>query len=986
MKVFMIPDLGRMEGEESGIRRVIEAYLKYGPRHDIQFVGPDDPYDLVAIHAGSARPPRNGAPYAAILHGLYWTADQEMSRFEWEANKNVTETIRGAASITVPSRWVAETIQRDMRVDPFVVPHGIDADLWKHKKLSETGKYILWNKNRHADVCDPYPIFELATAFKKADFLTTFAPHGMLPNVRAVGVQPHDTMKEMVENAAIYLSTTKETFGIGVLEAMAAGLPVLGFAHGGNLDLVKHGVNGYLAKVGDYDDLRQGLSYCMAHRDVLGANSLELVKAFTWDKAVDQLRVALQYAIDASQGESSVSVVIPAYNRSKDVYRAIQSALDQNYAPLEVIVVDDGSTDEGATQRVVEAFQNEKVKYVRQENGGVATARNAGIALARGKYICCLDSDDAIAVDFLRVCVPALDADPSLGIAYTGLGVVGENGQIERSEWPGKCDYDRQFQRGNQIPTCCVFRRVMWARLGGYRQRYAPQGAGEEDAEFWMRAFSYGWGALQVTEAPLFIYTMGSGYVTGNKQHMTTDWTAYAPWAHDGQPPFACMSTPKKASHPARQYDTPAVSVIIPVGPQHKSVVFDALDSLEAQTMRRWEAIVVDDSGVEGGWSFNGNPDAMQAYPYVRLFKSNRCGAGAARNLGARMARAPLLLFLDADDWLSQEALQMLLSAWNSNQAIPYSDYLGKAYIEEKDLWQFGSDVLYHDPKTNNTLIRHRSAEYDCEKAQRQPDQDMYIWNLVTSLVPKSWHDEVGGFDEKMSSWEDWDYYIRLARAGKCFTRIAEPLVIYRFYTGTRREIGLQSYQNLLEYMTDKRKRERKPMGCNCGSKKAPIPVLRAMSAGRELSAASVEGDRMNDQNFIMCKYIHGNVGDHRVIGLASRIDYGYRHGGDVFLVHKLDAEKYPELFVPVEAERAIVVEQEKPSAPPAPQPMRSPELVHYERLEDIPGMTDALVKQLNAAGVTTISQLRSYGQSKFQMLRGGGPKRAKAVFGALGE
>ena len=105
--------------------------------------------------------------------------------------------------------------------------------------------------------------------------------------------------------------------------------------------------------------------------------------------------------------------------------------------------------------------------------------------------------------------------------------------------------------------------------------------------------------------------------------------------------------------------------------------------------------------------------------------------------------------------------------------------------------------------------MQHYSAEYDCERAQRQPDpKDMYIWNLITSLVPKAYHAQIGGFDESMESWEDWDYWIRLASVGKCFSRLPELLVVYRFYTGNRRETGLQQYPYLIQYLQDKYKKE----------------------------------------------------------------------------------------------------------------------------------------------------------------------------------
>ena len=87
----------------------------------------------------------------------------------------------------------------------------------------------------------------------------------------------------------------------------------------------------------------------------------------------------------------TVSVVVPAYNYARYLPKAIDSALGQTHPPLEVIVVDDGSTDD--TPRVLAAYAD-RIRVIRQANQGAGAARNAGIAAARGEYVAFLDSDD----------------------------------------------------------------------------------------------------------------------------------------------------------------------------------------------------------------------------------------------------------------------------------------------------------------------------------------------------------------------------------------------------------------------------------------------------------------------------------------------------------------------------------------------------------------------------------------------------------------
>src|SRR5437667_615802 len=93
-----------------------------------------------------------------------------------------------------------------------------------------------------------------------------------------------------------------------------------------------------------------------------------------------------------SAGHPLVSVIIPAYNRGHFLALAIESALGQTYPKVEVIVVNDGSTDR-MTRETAERYAG-RIIYIEQENAGVAAARNAGIAAAAGEYFALLDSDD----------------------------------------------------------------------------------------------------------------------------------------------------------------------------------------------------------------------------------------------------------------------------------------------------------------------------------------------------------------------------------------------------------------------------------------------------------------------------------------------------------------------------------------------------------------------------------------------------------------
>src|SRR6267378_1967346 len=118
---------------------------------------------------------------------------------------------------------------------------------------------------------------------------------------------------------------------------------------------------------------------------------------------------------------SYVSVIIPTYNRASLIGAAIQSVLDQTFKSVEIVVVDDGSTDE--TQRALEPYAGKIVSLV-TENNGPAHARNVGMRAASGKYIAFLDSDDLYLPYKLELEVDFLERNPAIGMVSTNLSAM----------------------------------------------------------------------------------------------------------------------------------------------------------------------------------------------------------------------------------------------------------------------------------------------------------------------------------------------------------------------------------------------------------------------------------------------------------------------------------------------------------------------------------------------------------------------------------
>ena len=188
----------------------------------------------------------------------------------------------------------------------------------------------------------------------------------------------------------------------------------------------------------------------------------------------------------------SISVIIPTYNRGPAVQKTLDSILAQTLAPLEIIVVDDGSTDE--TPAWIEAHYGEAVRVIRQPNGGVARARNRGLELARGQYIAFCDHDDLWAPRKLELQAELLQRRPKVGVAYCLWRDVDEDSrELEADDWrrikpkygfPDGEVFD-VLVRANFIVSMSVplVRTALLREIGGFDARTAPV----DDWDLWLR-------------------------------------------------------------------------------------------------------------------------------------------------------------------------------------------------------------------------------------------------------------------------------------------------------------------------------------------------------------------------------------------------------------------------------------------------------------------------------------------------------------------
>ena len=193
---------------------------------------------------------------------------------------------------------------------------------------------------------------------------------------------------------------------------------------------------------------------------------------------------------DAATGRAPLlSIVVPAYNVAPYIEAAVRSALAQTLRDLEVVVVDDGSTDD--TPRVLErlaaALDDPRLRILRQDNGGLSAARNAGILAARGEFVGLLDGDDEWLPQKAALHLGVMTADPTIGLTFshseymTEAGARAGNILLAGKARPSLHDMIRRNHFGNG--STVVARRACFEEAG----LFLPELRSCEDYEMWRR-------------------------------------------------------------------------------------------------------------------------------------------------------------------------------------------------------------------------------------------------------------------------------------------------------------------------------------------------------------------------------------------------------------------------------------------------------------------------------------------------------------------
>ena len=221
-----------------------------------------------------------------------------------------------------------------------------------------------------------------------------------------------------------------------------------------------------------------------------------------------------------------VSVIVPTFNRADLIGETLRSVVAQTYRPIELVVVDDGSTD--CTREVVERFAGEagpdlRVRYVAQENRGVSAARNRGLVESRGEFIQYLDSDDLLRADKLALQVGELARRPELDFVYSGSAMFSEIPDDSATPYTG-------LPTSDPLVTCVGSHPLPWRTDSGvYRRRLCVEAGPWDESLYCWEDWEYHCRVCLATDrigyvpgTMSFVRSAGHGQITGTE--FTSGW------------------------------------------------------------------------------------------------------------------------------------------------------------------------------------------------------------------------------------------------------------------------------------------------------------------------------------------------------------------------------------------------------------------------------------------------------------------------------
>lgn len=207
-----------------------------------------------------------------------------------------------------------------------------------------------------------------------------------------------------------------------------------------------------------------------------------------------------------------VSIIVPCYNQAHFLNDSLQSVLNQIFEAWECIIVNDGSPDN--TEEVAQKWsaKDARFKYVKKPNGGLSSARNAGIAISRGDFILPLDADDLIHQDYLQKLLPVIENNDAIEVVSC-YSIFFRNtiDNVVNTRKPTGTTIDALLYE-NMIMATSLYRKESWNRVGGYDESMKD---GFEDWDFWISILKDG-AEFKIVPEFLFYYRKAAASMLTN--------------------------------------------------------------------------------------------------------------------------------------------------------------------------------------------------------------------------------------------------------------------------------------------------------------------------------------------------------------------------------------------------------------------------------------------------------------------------------------
>jgi glycosyltransferase involved in cell wall biosynthesis len=537
-----------------------------------------------------------------------------------------------------------------------------------------------------------------------------------------------------------------------------------------------------------------------------------------------------------------VSVIIPAYNGDRYIAQAVESVISQTYRNWEIIVVDDGSTDD--TRQVLQPYFD-KIRYVYQQNQGVAAARNRGIQESRCELIAFLDQDDFFLSDKLAAQIALFDAQPSLGIVNSGWRIVREQGEsifdVTPWEYLPQLDLKTWIVYMPLLPSAMMFSRQWLERVGGFDSQYDSV----DDADLILRLALSGCEAAwlpQVTvcyrqhgqnvsiqralkQANLCIKLKQNFFSRADlpedirqleKQafYEALTWMAWQLY-YSGYPaemteylqksldytPYSLTVTiidwVKRLTGISNTYGCPIDRIALGKSPEWKQLMASIIPPKKVRVsvimptynsalyiLRALESVF---SQTYQDWEIivvdDGSTDntSQVLAPYLDLIQyiyQDNQGAAIARNHACKLAQGEFLAFLDADDFFLPEKLEKQIACFDADPTLDMVQ-TGWVIVGKNDEGIYGVKPWEETPKLDlETFVLYKSVRPSAMMLRRE------------------WWERLGGFDHRFPPTEDLDFVLRLALKGCKSVWLKEILTCYRQHDSNLMSSGSKLMKN----------------------------------------------------------------------------------------------------------------------------------------------------------------------------------------------